>query len=142
MNVIGCWKYHKESNIFLIPVLFVHPETKKSVRVTCLFDTGFSGYFGLDGDSINTLQLAKSGDAYALSAGGTVLFENYSGTAQILTADEKIIGTISNQERELIKSDLLVIPIQKFHVPIMGMKAIKLYHWLLLPDKEMLLMVN
>jgi predicted aspartyl protease len=142
MKVHAVWKFVVESNVFMIPIQVTNPRIEKTVEVICLFDTGFSGYLGLDEKSVKKLELQKLGEAYALSAGGTIKFENYSGVATIITKDNKIVGEIFNQEREKINKDPRIIPIQKFHIAVLGMKAIRLFHWLLLPDKELLLMVD
>jgi predicted aspartyl protease len=142
MNVVGAWNFNEELNIFQIPIKILNSQTQESRTIICLFDTGFSGYIGLDADTINTLHLPKIGEGYATTANGLMNLQNFAGIAEIINADNTKIGETFNQERELIDPDTKIIPIQKFNIAIMGMKIIKNFHWLMLPDKKMLLMID
>jgi predicted aspartyl protease len=142
MNIIGAWHFNEELNIFQIPIKITNFQTKETRTVICLFDTGFSGYIGLDIDTINALNLPKIGEGYALTANGTTKLENFAGIIEIINTENITIGSITNKERELINPDTKIVPIQSFNMAILGMKSINNFHWLLLPDKKLLMMIN
>lgn len=78
MNIVGGWKLDPQLQIFRIPVRISNPETKVTLVKYCIFDTGFTGYFGLDKESISLLNLPKIGRGKGVTVSGLIEYDNYN----------------------------------------------------------------
>ena len=67
MNILSGWQIDKNLGVFRIPIRITHPSTRLSVIKYCLFDSGFSSYFGLDKTTIKLLELTKIGQGKRLT---------------------------------------------------------------------------
>src|SRR5271157_6479401 len=63
MDVIHYWQMNEQLNLYAIPITITNPDTGASLIKSCVFDTGYSGYLGLDFETINHLGLEKVGEA-------------------------------------------------------------------------------
>ncbi|MHA1651792.1 MAG: hypothetical protein ACTSYB_16490 [Candidatus Helarchaeota archaeon] len=142
MEILQCWKMHADLHVFIIPVRISNPETKLSIVKNCLFDTGFSGYIGLDHSTISMLQLPKMGTGRGLSIDRLVEIENFEGTAELIDANQASIATIKNIDTTNIQTHKTLIPIQSINIPIIGMRVITQFRWLILPDKELICLLK
>ena len=120
MDVVGGWQLDENFGIYRISVRIINPETKNSVIKFCLFDTGFSGYLGLDNNTIASLNLKKIGMGKGFTVNGFIEYQNYEAIAEIVDNEEKPIGKIQMIDTE---TEETIIPIQEFNLPIMGVKA-------------------
>lgn len=124
MNIVGGWKRDPQLQIFRIPVRISNPETKVTLVKYCIFNTGFTGYFGLDKESISLLNLPKIGRGKGVTVSGLIEYDNYNGIVEIVNQEQKAIIKILNKtKQEEIKSGE-IIPIQEFGIPIIGIKSI------------------
>lgn len=136
MNILGGWKLDPQLQIFRIPVRISNPETKVTLVKYCMFDTGFTGYFGLDKESISLLNLPKIGRGKGVTVSGLVEYDNYNGIIEIVDQEQKVVIKILNKtKQDEIKLDE-IIPIQEFGIPIIGIKSICQISWLILSERE------
>lgn len=136
MDILGGWKIDPQLQIFRIPVRISNPETKVTLVKYCIFDTGFTGYFGLDKESISLLNLPKIGRGKGVTVSGLIEYDNYNGIVEIVDQEQKVIIKILNKTRQdEIKSNE-IIPIQEFGIPIVGIKSICQTSWLILSERE------
>ena len=141
MNIKQCWQMEELLQVFRIPIRISNPGSDHSEIKYCLFDTGFSGYLGLEKDTIDALNLPKTGEGRALTVQGIITYENYSGIAEIVNENQEILETISNSE-EKNDSEKNIIPIQEFNVPILGMKAICQFSWFILSEQKIICLLK
>jgi len=136
MNILGGWKLDPQLQIFRIPVRISNPETKVTLVKYCMFDTGFTGYFGLDKESISLLNLPKIGRGKGVTVSGLIEYDNYNGIIEIVDQEQKVVIKILNKtKQDEIKLDE-IIPIQEFGIPIIGIKSICQISWLILSERE------
>ena len=142
MNILSGWQIDKNLGVFRIPIRITHPITKLSVLKYCLFDSGFSGYLGLDKAIIKLLGLTKIGQGKGLTVTGLIEYENFEGIIEIVSQDQKVIGRIINKEISIKNTENIIIPIQEFDIPIIGIKSILQFSWLLLSDKKAIFLLK
>ena len=97
---------------------------------------GFLVYLGLDKATINLLGLTKIGQGKGLTVSGLIEYDNFEGIIEIINQDQKGIGRIINKEISIKNTENIIIPIQEFDIPIIGIKSILQFSWLLLSDKK------
>ncbi len=136
MDIVGGWSIDMEFGIYRIPIRIFNPETEISVIKNCLFDTCFSGYLGLDKETINFLNLKKSGTGKGFTVQGFIEFENYEGYVEIIDNEEKSLVDISNIDELDSNLDKRIIPIQDFKIPIIGIKLIRQVSWMILSEQD------
>ncbi len=141
MKAVAFWKMEKTLQTFLIPIRITNPKTNVSLIKMCIFDTGFSGYLGLDQQSIQNLGLPKAGFGKALTVSGEIHIDNFYGKVDLMNTNQVPCGQILFKESISINDvnedhSLDEIPIQMLNLPLLGMKSIAQFRWLLLPDKE------
>jgi hypothetical protein len=110
-----------------------------------LFDTGYSGYLGLDKDTINALNLPNIGRGKGITVKGIIDYNNYAGTMEIVDENGKSIELIKNidnseDQKDQKKENLVVI--QEFDIPIMGIKSIKQFSWLILGTEKVIYLIK
>jgi len=140
MDVISAWKRESTTGTFRIPIKIMNPVTNVSILKYCLYDTGFSGYLGLDDETIRVLGLKQIGIGKALAAKGLLEYATFLGRADLIDEKNATIGEIhSNSEDKIERDD---IPIQEFDINIVGLKAIVQFNWLILGDKDVLCLLK
>ncbi len=133
MNISQCWQLNPILNVFQIPVRIQNPQNGLSIVRNCIFDTGFTGYLGLDLNTIKELKLPSIGKGKAFTITGEIEFENFSGNIEIIGESQSTLGEIKNLD---VKSDENGIPIQVLKNPLIGIKSIVQFSWLILKDKN------
>lgn len=133
---------HAELRVFMIPIRIINPQTKLSIIKTCLFDTGFSGYVGLDNSTISMLKLTKMGTGKGLSINKIVEIENFEGTVELIDENQAPIAIIKNVDENKDQSDKTLIPIQAIKLPIIGMRVITQFRWLIVSDKQIICLIK
>lgn len=137
MEVVQAWNWNEELNTFLIPIRFKNPITLVTKIKWCIFDTGFSGYFGLDEETIHLLGLQSIGKAKARTVSGIQEFENFIGNAEIIDGKQQSLAIFHLTSENLE----VLIPIQNFQVPLIGMKSINQFSWLILTKNHTLCLI-
>ena len=141
MDLRKCWRLDENFQVYRIPLRIINPQTRVSLVITCLFDLGFSGYLGLDSESIAALNLPKIGSGKALTISGLVDYDNYQSFAEIVDENQASIGQVQNLEAETDPATEPIL-IQAFNMPILGLKAINQFSWLILGQQKMLCMLE
>ncbi|KKK46564.1 hypothetical protein LCGC14_0728710 [marine sediment metagenome] len=136
MNILGGWKLDPQLQIYRIPVRISNPETKVTLVKYCIFDTGFTGYFGLDKESIKLLNLPKIGRGKGVTVSGLIEYDNYNGIVEIVDQEQRTIIKILNKTKQEEIKSVEIIPIQEFGIPIIGIKSICQISWLILSERE------
>ncbi|KKM13207.1 hypothetical protein LCGC14_1718630 [marine sediment metagenome] len=136
MNILGGWKLDPQLQIYRIPVRISNPETKVTLVKYCIFDTGFTGYFGLDKESIKLLNLPKIGRGKGVTVSGLIEYDNYNGIVEIVDQEQRAIIKILNKTKQEEIKSVEIIPIQEFGIPIIGIKSISQISWLILSERE------
>ncbi len=136
MNILGGWKLDPQLQIYRIPVRISNPETKVTLVKYCIFDTGFTGYFGLDKESIKLLNLPKIGRGKGITVSGLIEYDNYNGIVEIVDQEQRTIIKILNKTKQEEIKSVEIIPIQEFGIPIIGIKSICQISWLILSERE------
>ncbi len=103
---------------------------------------GFLVYLGLDKATINLLRLTKIGQRKGLTVSGLIEYDNFEGIIEIINQDQKVIGRIINIEISIKNTENIIIPIQEFDIPIIGIKSILQFSWLLLSDKKAIFLLK
>ncbi|TFF90461.1 MAG: hypothetical protein EU548_02915 [Promethearchaeota archaeon] len=144
IDVIQCWKFNQDIQNFLIPIRITNPKSKVSIIRNCLFDTGFNGYIGLDNKTIQNLDLKKISSGFAFTVKGKIEFNNYEILAEIVNSSHIKLKRIKNiDETNLNKSqDSNIIISQDFRIPILGMKSIRQFSWIILSDEKLLCLIS
>lgn len=140
MKAIYGWKIDKNYNFYRISIQIKNPDIEKKIIRFCLYDTGFSGYLGLDKDSLDILQLKPVSHGRGMTVKGLIDFDNYEVTADIIDKDSKLIRSIENIDEESSKDH--IIPVQEFDFPILGLKAIRQFSWLINSDSEIIFLLK
>ena len=133
MNVKQCWQLNPDLNAFVIPIRIQNLQNGLSIIRNCIFDTGFTGYLGLDLNTIKELKLPSIGKGKAFTITGEIQFENFAGKIEILGENQSILGEIKNIEIDFSGAE---IPIQVFKIPLIGIKSIVQFSWLILEEKK------
>lgn len=136
MNILGGWKLDPQLQIYRIPVRISNPETKVTLVKYCIFDTGFTGYIGLDKESITLLNLPKIGRGKGVTVSGLIEYDNYNGIVEIVDQEQRAIIKILNKTKQEEIKSVEIIPIQEFGIPIIGIKSICQISWLILSERE------
>jgi hypothetical protein len=142
MNIRQCWEINSKLNAFTIPVRFINPKNKISVIKYCVFDPGFTGYFGLDKKTIIELGLEQIGQGKALTITGDISYENYFGQVELIDEKQSILGKFKNVDELIDKKNIEQIPIQLFRLPLMGIKSITQFSWLILGKKQWICIID
>ena len=138
MQLLQSWTIDKTLDAFFIPVRVQNPITQKTLSKWCLFDTGFTGYLGLDKLSLEELGLEQIGTGMAITIGGKVSFSTYSAIAEIMKDASTPLKQIllDGDEKEQ------TIPVQELKIPMVGIKTINKFDWLIVAERKMLCMVE
>ena len=143
MNLKELWKWDPNYQAFLIPVKITHPSTGVSISKWAIFDTGFTGYMGLDPVTIKNLQLTKKGMGKGITINGITQFNIFLGKIEILSKLDQPIKTILNLEEKKMKNEKnYQIPIQEFKIPLLGLKAISQFNWVIFGEKKILALLD
>ena len=73
---------------------------------------------------------------------GLIEYENFEGIIEIISQDQKVIGRIINKDISIKNAVNNIIPIQEFDIPIIGLKSILQFSWLLLFDKKVMFLLK
>ena len=93
-----CWQLNPDLNAFVIPIRFQNLQSGLFIIRNCIFDTGFTGYLGLDLNTIKELKLPSIGKGKAFTITWEIQFENFTGKIEILGENQSILGEIKNME--------------------------------------------
>jgi len=133
------WRLDSELSVYRLPLRITNPETNEWIMKYCLFDTGFSGYLGLDKETISLIHLSETGYGKGLVAKGVIEYKNYEAIVELIDENDAIIEKVYKIDT-LEKED--VISIQEFDIPILGIKIIKQFSWLILSDENILYLLK
>ncbi len=142
MNILNGWQIDKDLGVYRIPIRITNPETKLSLVKHCLFDTGFSGYLGLDNETNSVLNLPKIGQGKGITVKGLIEYDNYEGIIEIVDNNQKSLAKIVNIDKTNEKSEKEVVPIQDFEIPIIGIKLIRQCSWLILSEEDVIFILK
>ena len=143
MNLRELWKWDPNYQAFLIPLKITNPSTGVSISKWAIFDTGFTGYVGLDSITIKNLQLPKKGMGKGITINGITQFNIFLAKVEILSKMDKAIKTILNLEAKKLKNDKNeVIPVQEFKIPLLGLNAIGQFNWIIFGEKKILALLD
>ncbi len=143
MELRELWNWDANYQAFLIPIKITNPSTSVSINKWAIFDTGFTGYVGLDSITIKNLQLYKNGMGKGITVDGIVQFNIFHGKLEILSKMKQSIKTILNLEAKKIKDKKnKIIPIQEFKIPLLGLKAIGQFNWLIFGEKKIIALLD
>lgn len=142
MNIRQCWLINPKLNAFTIPLRFTNPKSKISIVKYCVFDPGFTGYFGLDKNTIMELGLEQIGQGKALTITGEISYENYLAQVELIDEKQAILGKIINIDELSDAKNTDHIPIQLFSLPLMGIKSITQFSWLILGKKKWICLID
>ncbi len=141
MDLQKCWEIDDTLQIFRIPLRITNPLSNVSIISYCIFDTGFSGYLGLDKDTIASLNLPQAGTGKAMTVKGLIDYKNYEGFGEIVDVNQKTLQQIKNLDLPE-KTSQAPILIQEFNFPILGMKSICQFSWLMLSEKRIICLLR
>lgn len=141
MKVITGWQLDETLGMYRIPIKLKNPKTEKDIIRYCLFDTGFSGYLGLDKESCQELGLKQISTGKAKTAKGIIDYRNYEVIAEIIDDQNNTVGRIHNLEESTIPAKEMIV-VQGFDFPILGLKSIKQFSWLLLSEKNVVFLID
>ncbi len=145
LNLRCCWPWNPEVNAFLVPIRIANPSTRIALIKWCIFDTGFTGYLGLDPTTIKNLDLPELGHGIGATITGNVDFVNYSALAELVGPDQENLSTFhstENSERNRDEGNNAGIIVQEFKIPLLGSKAITQFSWLILKAKKILCLIS
>ena len=143
MNLRELWKWDPNYQAFLIPIKITHSSTGVSINKWAIFDTGFTGYVGLDSITIKNLQLIKKGMGKGITINGITQFNIFLAKVEILSKINQPIKTILNLEAKKMKNKKnYEIPIQEFKIPLLGLKAIGQFNWVIFGEQKILALLD
>ncbi|MFX1397924.1 MAG: hypothetical protein ACFFAS_12880 [Promethearchaeota archaeon] len=142
MDILCGWKLDPVLNIFRIPIRIINPITQDSVIRHCLFDTGFSGYAGLSKETITSLKLERVGRGKGVTVSGIIDYNNYIAMIEIVDQEEKTVASIVNKDYGKELENKSLIPVQEFGIPILGIKAIIQFSWLIESEIQAILLMK
>jgi len=131
-----------ELGIFIIPIRIINPKSKISIIKPCIFDTGFSGYIGLDQDTILMLKLNKVGIGRGISIDRQIEIENFEAMAELVDKNQAYIAKIENNDTTRDEEHKYLIPVQSINLPIIGMRVISQFRWMIISDKQTICLVK
>ncbi len=141
MDILKCWEIEDTLQVFRIPLRITNPQSNVSIICNCIFDTGFSGYLGLNKDTIASLNLPQAGTGKTLTVKGLIDYKNYESFGEIVDANQKILQQIKNLDLPDNTSQAPIL-IQEFNFPILGMKSICQFSWMILSEKKILCLLR
>ncbi len=141
MSIQKCWGLDDSLQVFRIPLRITNPESNVSIIRYCIFDTGFSGYLGLDKDAISALNLPQAGTGKAMTVKGLMDYKNFECFGEVVDADQMTLRQIKNLELPDNTSQTPIL-IQEFNIPILGMKSICQFSWLILSEKKIICLLK
>ena len=142
MQLLHSWIIDEKLNAFFIPLRVQNPTTQESVCKWCLFDTGFTGYLGLDRATLDGLGLKQIGTGKAHTITGEVSFTTYSGVVEIMKDTNTSLKNVLADEKDIEDGNDSIIPIQELNIPMVGIKTIQKFNWLIISGHKMLCMVD
>lgn len=143
MDLRELWKWDPNYHSYLIPLKITNPSTGVSISKWAIFDTGFTGYVGLDSITIKNLQLPKKGMGKGITINGITQFNIFLAKVEILSKKNQTIKTILNLEIKKPKNKKnQIITIQEFKIPLLGLKAIGQFNWLIFGEKKILALLD
>ena len=142
MNIKYCWEINSELNAFTIPIRFINPKKQLSMIKFCLFDTGFTGYFGLDKKTISELDLEQIGQGKAFTISSDINYENYLVQAELIDDKQAVLGKVKNIDESLDVKKQNDISVQQFKLPLIGIKSIIQFSWLILEGKKWVCLID
>ncbi len=140
MNLRELWKWDSNYQTFLIPLKIINPSTEVSINKWAIFDTGFTGYLGLDSITIKNLQLPKKGMGKGITISGITQFDIFLAKIEILSNNNQVIKPILNLETTGEENQ--IIPIQEFKIPLLGLKAIGQLNWVFFGERKILALMD
>ncbi len=142
MQLVHSWIADEMLYAFFISIRVQNPATRTSIIKWCLFDTGFTGYLGLDKATLGALGLKKLGTGDAMTVSGKISFATYAGTVEIMKDATVTLKQVHAINKDRIDRDDTTIPIQELKLPMVGMKTIQQFSWLIVAEKKMLCLVD
>jgi predicted aspartyl protease len=142
MQLVHSWIIDEKLDAFFISIRVQSPTTRKSIMKWCLFDTGFTGYLGLDKATLDELGLKKVGTGDAMTITGKISFTTYAGTVEIMKDAIVTLKQVHANKNDGIVEENPTIPIQELKLPMVGMKLIQQFNWLIISEKKMLCLVD
>ncbi|HUX97961.1 MAG TPA: hypothetical protein VMV49_00260 [Candidatus Deferrimicrobium sp.] len=142
MEIIQCWQMSAELGIFMIPIRIFNPKRDVSIIKNCIFDTGFSGYIGLDQNTILMLKLNKVGVGRGISIDRQIEVENFEAIAELIDNNQAQIAKIENIDEIKDEMSKYLIPVQSINLPIIGMRVISQFRWLMVSDKKIICLIK
>jgi predicted aspartyl protease len=140
MDVHKCWAFEEELKIYRIPLRITNIASNISMIKYCLFDTGFSGYIALDSETIQALKLPQKGTGNGITVGGQFNYNNYAAKVELVDENQETIAVIKNVEED--RNDTNELMIQEFTIPIIGIRAINQFSWLVLSERKVLCLLK
>ena len=131
-----------ELGIFMIPIRIFNPKRDVSIIKNCIFDTGFSGYIGLDQNTILMLKLNKVGVGRGISIDRQIEVENFEAIAELIDNNQAQIAKIENIDEIKDEMSKYLIPVQSINLPIIGMRVISQFRWLMVSDKKIICLIK
>jgi len=142
LEIIQCWQMSAELGIFMIPIRIFNPKRDVSIIKNCIFDTGFSGYIGLDQNTILMLKLNKVGVGRGISIDRQIEVENFEAIAELIDNNQAQIAKIENIDEIKDEMSKYLIPVQSINLPIIGMRVISQFRWLMVSDKKIICLIK
>jgi predicted aspartyl protease len=142
LEIIQCWQMNAELGIIIIPIRIINPKTKISIIKNCIFDTGFSGYIGLDQDTILMLKLNKVGVGKGISIDRSIEIENFEAIAELIDKNQAQIAKIENIDKGKGEENKYLIPVQSINLPIIGMRVISQFRWVIISDRKIICLIK
>lgn len=139
MKVKLGWTIDPTLKVFRIPLRIKNPKSEAHLTKYCLFDTGFSGYLGLDMETIKRLLLPEKGFGKGVVAKGLIEYKNFEAIIELVDNEDNTIGIIENLDED---SNDNIISVQEFDIPIVGIKVIQQFSWLILAEKKGLFLLE
>jgi predicted aspartyl protease len=140
MDVEAAFKLEEKLNVFRVPVRITNPKNNISLTKYCVFDTGFTGHFALDKNTIQLLGLKRLAFGKAKTVTGIFEFETYQAFIELIDDKDGVIYKFQNLDDQGNKPEL--VPIQTFNINLIGMKAIKQKSWVIPKNQNMLILLK
>jgi predicted aspartyl protease len=142
MQLVHSWIIDEKLDAFFISIRVRNPITQKSIIKWCLFDTGFTGYLGLDKATLNELGLKHVGTGDAMTIAGKVSFTTYSGVIEIMKDATTTLKHVHAGDENVEDGNGSIVLIQELPIPMVGIKTIQEFNWLLVSEKKLLCLVD
>jgi hypothetical protein len=141
LDVKQCWTWNEDLEAFLVSVRIQNPATHVSIIKWCIFDTGFTGYLGLDSETIHNLDLLLIGEGMAKTIIGDIHFRNYAGLVDIVNPAQESLCTLYALENGF-EDNAQEIPIQEMRLPLLGGKSIIQFPWIIEPSTKLICLLE